>query len=71
MIYLVILLHLYQPKVPEIQSEKVFRKILEECYHPLSEILKENGYYTLNLHSTITEALYDGKVEVGEKTLKI
>jgi len=70
MIYLVILLHLYQPKVPEIQSEKVFRKILEECYHPLSEILKENGYYTLNLHSTITEALYDGKVEVGEKTLK-
>ncbi len=70
MIYLTILLHLYQPKVPEIQSRKVFKKILEECYYPVSEILKENGNYTLNLHSTITEALYEGNSEIERKTLK-
>lgn len=71
MIYLTILLHLYQPKTPEIQNKEIFNKITEECYYPLSEILKNCGDYTLNLHATLTEAFLDESItKIGDKTIE-
>ena len=71
MIYLTILLHLYQPKTPEIQNKEIFNKITEECYYPLSEILKNCGDYTLNLHATLTEAFFDESItKIGDKTIE-
>ncbi|MFW9995610.1 MAG: hypothetical protein ACFFD4_26465 [Candidatus Odinarchaeota archaeon] len=56
------LLHIYQPPV---QLPFVVKKIADECYRPLVKALTDHdaGKITLNINATLTEQLYDYRLE--------